>query len=67
MPLSRGIMLGLWAACAAGVVGCVVLGLVGRRPVMAFRESVRSVTSYKSGLVIALLIWAWAGWHFFAR
>lgn len=65
--MSRIVLLALWATAAAMLLLCVVGSLSSRRPVAPFTKLIDSVTSTVPTFAIVLVVWAWAGWHFFAR
>lgn len=60
--------LAIWAALAAVLVGLAAAGgRRGRRWVASLPELGRWVRSSRSRQVVALLAWAWLGWHLFVR
>jgi hypothetical protein len=56
-------LLGL-AALALAVVAATRRGRPLRGPFVAMRAY---LAAHKAARVVAVLAWAWAGWHFFAR
>jgi hypothetical protein len=57
----------LWAALAALFVAAVALAHLGRARLARPSVVVRWLESTRVGYLAVLLLWAWAGWHFFAR
>ncbi len=59
----------LWGLLGAAVLALVVLAVTGRGGVL--RRPLAPVRAFLAGhraaRVVAVVAWAWVGWHFFAR
>jgi hypothetical protein len=65
--VTRALVLDVWAALAALLVGCEVLSLLTRRRFAGLLETTGRLASTPARRVALLLGWMWLGWHFFAR
>jgi hypothetical protein len=57
----------IWAVLAALAVAAVAIGHLPRTRLARVSTVVRWLESSRLGYAAVLLLWAWAGWHFFAR
>lgn len=65
--MSRDLVLAVWAALAAAVVGCVLASIPRRSWIAGFGTLVDRASA-RLGWRVALVVgWMWLGWHFFAR
>ncbi len=57
----------IWAALAAAALAAALAAHLGRARLAKVSTVVRWLESRRPGYVAVLVVWAWAGWHFFAR
>ncbi|HEV2780816.1 MAG TPA: DUF6186 family protein [Actinophytocola sp.] len=56
-----------FAALALLILAAVVASHLRRDRLATISETVAHLTRTRSAKIIAVLIWAWLGWHFLAR
>lgn len=66
MTARTAIILG-FAILAALTLAVIVASHLRRDRLTTFAETVAYVTRTRTAKIIAVLIWAWLGWHFLAR
>ncbi|MFG3618094.1 DUF6186 family protein [Nocardia sp. NPDC047654] len=63
----RGVILLGFGLIAAAALVAILLTRLRRDSVASLGETIAYLTGTRTTRIIAVLIWAWLGWHFLAR
>jgi hypothetical protein len=63
----RSVVIVGFAVVFAATFGAVAVSRLRRQQVATLGETLDRVTRSRTAKIIAVLIWAWLGWHFLAR
>ncbi|GAA5089234.1 DUF6186 family protein [Nocardia iowensis] len=63
----RAVIIIGFAVLLAAVLGALMVARLRRASVASLADTVAYAMSYRAVRIVAVLGWAWLGWHFLAR
>lgn len=63
----RAVIIIGFAVLLAAVLGALVVARLRRNSIASLADTVAYAMSYRAVRIVAVLGWAWLGWHFLAR